>query len=49
MSASEAKTTKFHISDAILRSLNDSSKDKAALAPAKAHNRKFTLYLTEVS
>lgn len=38
--SAEAKTTKFNISDALLRSLNDSSKDKAALAPAKSQNRK---------
>jgi hypothetical protein len=38
--SAEAKTTKFNISDALLRSLNDSSKDKAAMAPAKAQNRK---------
>ena len=38
--SAEAKTTKFNISDALLRSLNDSSKDKAAMAPAKSRNRK---------
>lgn len=38
--SAEPKTTKFNISDALLRSLNETSTDKAAMAPAKAQNRK---------